>query len=361
MSRQMEVERQHFENYRITEHAAREPGAGEIKLKIDFFAFTANNLTYAAAGDALGYWQFFPTLATEGDGWGVIPVWGFADVVESHAGGVTIGDRLYGYFPPGDTLVIKPVNVKEAALYDGSEHRSKLPPLYNRYLRVPKAADEAGRQMEIAQALLGPLYGTSFCLFDQLRNNAWYGAEQIIIISASSKTSLGLAYGLADTDNAPAIIGLTSAGNVDFVNGLGIYDEAIAYADVASLSQCPTVVVDMAGNSALAASLEAQLGDELNYYISVGLTHWDQNSGGLGKRNERHEMFFAPSYMLERSTALPPGEFASQAQAYVAKASMSSLAWLDLSILNGLGALAAVYPDACAGRIPPTRGLICQM
>lgn len=361
MSKQMEVERQHFENLRVIEHAGREPGTGEVRLKIDFFAFTANNLTYAAAGDALGYWQFFPTLAGQDDGWGVIPVWGFADVTESDVDGVAVGDRLYGYFPPGDTLVIKPEKIKDATLYDGSEHRAKLPPLYNRYMRVPKASDEQGHQREVAQALLGPLYGTSFCLFDQLRKNDWYGAEQVIIISASSKTSLGLAYGLSDAKDGPAVIGLTSAGNVSFVESVGIYDEAIAYPDLSSLQRCPSVVVDMAGNSELAASLEAQLGDDLKYYISVGLTHWDQNSGGLGKRSDRHEMFFAPSYMLKRPSELPPGEFAAQAQVYVAKASTASLSWLELSVLNGLEELAAVYPDACAGRVPPKRGLICKL
>jgi hypothetical protein len=30
--------------------------AGEILLKVDKFGFSANNVTYAAAGDQLGYW-----------------------------------------------------------------------------------------------------------------------------------------------------------------------------------------------------------------------------------------------------------------------------------------------------------------
>jgi len=35
---------------------------GQIRLAVDSFSFTANNITYAAAGDMLGYWQFFTRL-----------------------------------------------------------------------------------------------------------------------------------------------------------------------------------------------------------------------------------------------------------------------------------------------------------
>ena len=66
--------------------AAVEPLAdGEARLRIDAFALTSNNVTYAAFGEAMKYWQFFPC----GDAaWGCIPVWGFAEVVESRAAGV---------------------------------------------------------------------------------------------------------------------------------------------------------------------------------------------------------------------------------------------------------------------------------
>jgi hypothetical protein len=33
---------------------------GKIRVKIERFAFTANNVTYAVTGDRIGYWQFFP-------------------------------------------------------------------------------------------------------------------------------------------------------------------------------------------------------------------------------------------------------------------------------------------------------------
>ena len=52
---------------------------GEILVRITRFALTANNITYGAVGEMIGYWTFFPAP----EGWGRIPVWGFADVVRS--------------------------------------------------------------------------------------------------------------------------------------------------------------------------------------------------------------------------------------------------------------------------------------
>ncbi|HAC56754.1 MAG TPA: DUF2855 domain-containing protein, partial [Rhodobiaceae bacterium] len=68
---------------------------GQVLAEIEKFALTANNITYAVAGDMLNYWSFFPAE----DGWGKIPVWGFARVVQSKCKGIPEGERIYGYLP----------------------------------------------------------------------------------------------------------------------------------------------------------------------------------------------------------------------------------------------------------------------
>src|SRR3954452_4227203 len=68
---------------------------GEARLRVERFGFTANNITYGAFGEAMGYWRFFPAE----DGWGRIPVWGFGEVSDSQAPDVEPGQRFYGYFP----------------------------------------------------------------------------------------------------------------------------------------------------------------------------------------------------------------------------------------------------------------------
>ena len=44
---------------------------GQVRVRVESFALTANNITYAALGDMLNYWQFFPTGEA---GWGIVPV-----------------------------------------------------------------------------------------------------------------------------------------------------------------------------------------------------------------------------------------------------------------------------------------------
>ena len=64
---------------------------GAVRLRIDRFALTANNITYGAFGEGMSYWSFFPT----GDAsTGCIPVWGFATVSESRHEGVAVGERF---------------------------------------------------------------------------------------------------------------------------------------------------------------------------------------------------------------------------------------------------------------------------
>lgn len=51
--------------------------AGEIRVHIDRFALTSNNITYAAFGDAMNYWSFFPSRARAGASYrfGVSVMW----------------------------------------------------------------------------------------------------------------------------------------------------------------------------------------------------------------------------------------------------------------------------------------------
>ena len=74
----------------------------EARVALRRCALTANNVTYAAAGFDIGYWQFFPSGV---DGWGIVPVWGTAEVVETRSDALEIGARLYGFYPMAEELV----------------------------------------------------------------------------------------------------------------------------------------------------------------------------------------------------------------------------------------------------------------
>ena len=110
---------------------------GQVRVDITHFALTSNNITYAAMGDAMNYWQFFPVTSPPvgGGTWGRIPVWGFGTVRESRFGGLAAGERLYGYFPMGSSVDLVPANLSAASFYDAAEHRASLHPVYNQYMR----------------------------------------------------------------------------------------------------------------------------------------------------------------------------------------------------------------------------------
>src|SRR5882757_11025651 len=74
-----------------------------LLLKVDRFAFTANNITYAVIGEQLKYWSLFPAPS----GYGQIPVWGFAEVLQSQHPDIAAGERLFGYLPMATHMVIE--------------------------------------------------------------------------------------------------------------------------------------------------------------------------------------------------------------------------------------------------------------
>ena len=337
---------------------------GEIRVAIDRFAFTANNLTYGAAGDLLGYWRFFPASDNESDEWGILPVWGFGDVIESTVDDVPIGDRLYGYFPPASTVVMSPTDVRRSSLTDGAAHRQKLPPLYNGYRRVLADADY-DRADDDATVLLGPLHLTSFVLAHKLSTNAFYKAEQVVIVSASSKTSLGLAYALSRDEDAPTVIGATSMRNAEFVSNVGLYGETLVYEGIEKLPQASTVVIDMAGNPTVASSIADRLGSQVQRYINVGLTHWEEqgatNAFSGRPQPANVESFFAPGYILEHMGDWGPGGFDSASSAFLRDAADATFGWMTVSHQRGIDGLAATYEEVCTGTLPPSVGVVVEM
>ncbi|WP_413519484.1 DUF2855 family protein [Psychrobacter glacincola] len=336
-------------------------GDSEVLVEVDRFAFTSNNITYAAMGDPLQYWQFFPPHGEDAKNWGIIPVWGFADVIESNNTELPVGERLFGYFPPAHDLVLKPKKITPTGLADGSAHRAQLPPTYNMYQRV-KYESGYDKANDNQRMLLFPLHMASFCLYDLLKSNDWFDAEQVIIISASSKTSTGLAYGLMEDKDAPHIIGLTSYKHLDFVNLIDAYDSVLSYDSLEQIDASKlTVIVDMSANADLLSRLHTHLGDNMRYTSNVGLTHWDESRGADGIIKERSHQFFAPSHMQQRIKEWGYEEFNNRSMRYILKSAAKTAPWLKIKELNGLSGLSEVYPEVCDGKIGPDEGLVVVM
>ena len=321
-------------------------GPGQVLLQIERFALTANNMTYAAHGQDMAYWGFFPAP----DGFGIVPVWGFARVVESHAEGITTGDRFYGYWPMASHAVVTPVKISPRGFTDGAAHRAKLPPVYNNY--VPASAAYGP---ETVQALFRPLYTTSFVLDVMLAESP---AKTLVLTSASSKTALGLAQAAKGRQR---IVGLTSAANRGFVEATGYFDAVIDYAEAAALSAeaGPVALVDFSGNGAVRHTVHSALGDALIESHVVGDTHWDTaNTNSLP--GVAPKLFFAPSVIVERIAAWGAEGFENRLAA-AWRSFIASTGWLHIVEAQGADAAMAHWQALAAGRIDPAEGLVLAL
>lgn len=331
---------------------------GQILLAIDRFAFTSNNVTYAAFGEAMSYWGFFPGP----EGWGRIPVWGFADVIASRHDAIKVGERVYGYLPMSTHVVLQPDRVSDAGFIDGAPHRSALHSVYNRYVRT--AADpayDASRESE--QMLLQPLFTTSFLIEDFLADNQFFGARAVALSSASSKTAYGLAFCLSRRPQPrPEVIGLTSAGNAAFVRGLGCYDRVVTYERIASISaEMPLVYVDMSGNAGVRSDVHHHFGENLKHSCVVGGTHWEKRGPPANLPGAQPKFFFAPDQIKKRTADWGPGGL-QQRLGGAWKAFLGQLGgWMKVTRGNGPQAVERVYLEMLEGRARPDAGHVLSL
>ena len=343
------------------EHTEAPPIAdGAVRLHIDRFALTSNNITYAAFGDAMSYWRFFPTgdAAT-----GCIPVWGFGTITESRCAGVCVGERFYGYMPIASDVVLQPARLSNSGFFDSAEHRRELHAVYNQYSRCSTdPAYDAGREAE--QALLRPLFITSFLIDDFLADNAFFGARTVVLSSASSKTAYGTAFCLArrrGSETAVKVIGLTSANNAAFTASLGCYDAVLTYDAVGALpTDAPAVYVDFSGSAAVRADVHSHLGAALAYSCSVGGTHWSDLGSGKGLPGPRPVLFFAPAQVKKRNadwgTSGLQQEIATAWAAFMVPVTAADKPWLRVVNGHGEAAVLATYTALLRGSIKPDEG-----
>lgn len=346
--RQMQVNRATVDKVEIVDALDIPLAPGEARISIERLALTANTVTYASIGEVIGYWKFFPI---EREGWGQVPAWGFGVVSETN-GPLAVGSRYYGFWPIATSIVVTPGHVRDTGFVDVAEHRAPLPQIYNAYSAAP--VDDNND----LQALLQPLLATSCLLDDFLSEKGFFGAEQVIIGSASSKTGIGLASFLAARrPDGPKVVGLTGTGNVSFCEGLGFYDKVVAYDQLSDeIEQCPSTFVDMAGNAAVRMALHTHLGDLLKYSCAVGMSHWDQLGTGKDLPGVKPILFFAPSWADKRRKDWGAAELGKRIDASWRGVAKSSSKWLSVTHHNGLDMVPSVWSTITSGEARPDVG-----
>ena len=229
------------------------PRDGEAVLRIESFGLTSNNITYAVFGEAMSYWNFFPP---SDPGWGRLNVYqGYRDV--------------------------------------------ETDPVYS--------AD-----LEAEHILFFPLFFTSFLIDDFLADEDFFGADTIVISSGSSKTAIIAAHLLAKREGIETV-GLTSAGNREFVEGLDIYDSVHLYDDVSQPPGDRAVYVDVSCDGAVRTDVHAHYGNRLAHSAAVGMTHWTQMA--TGRANSRGRAPSSSSPRTESPSVAPTGAQRSSTRA----------------------------------------------
>lgn len=347
--RELHISKRDIRTTALVDVAAVPLAPGAVRLKLDLFALTSNNVTYAAMGEGmLGYWDFFPAP----EGFGKVPVWGFATVIDSNSPDIAVGSRFYGYYPLAETLDVTPKKTATGFI-DIAPHRAAKAVIYNAYTDI--SGDPAyDANFEAEQTLFRPLYGTGWWAADFIKQSA---AKSVVLSSASSKTALATANQLRNLGGAE-LIGLTSAGNEAYVRESGIYDRVVLYDDAATLkAEAPATYVDYLGRAELNHAVHSALGPALTRSIIIGLTDWAAPRGGEPLPGPKPEFFFVPTYAAERLKAdasLAAGMVRDLRAFYAA-----SRAFVTAQRVDGADAIKGAWARLAGGAVPPREGLVC--
>ena len=87
---------------------------GEICIRIDKIAMTANSISYGFAGKSglIRYLDIYPAS----EGYANLPCWGYGDIVQSNHQHITVGDRINGFLPIASHIKKMPGDVSHADL-----------------------------------------------------------------------------------------------------------------------------------------------------------------------------------------------------------------------------------------------------
>ena len=336
--------------------------SGQVRMQIERFALTANNITYAALGQMMNYWSFFPTGDAD---WGIIPAWGFGVVRESLCESVPVGTRLYGFFPMASSCVLSPVKTtpgktNEKGFLEGAEHRAALSPIYNQYIASENDPFYTPDSEDV-QVLFRPLFTTAWLLSDFLTDNGVFGATTVLVSSASSKTAFATAFQLAANDTIK-VIGLTSGRSVYFCQQLGCYAEVLPYEQLRTLkADTPCVYLDFSGDVRLRREIHEHF-TGLRFSSAIGATHVGELGGGGDLLGPRPVMFFAPAQAKKRAAEWGAARFGERvAEAYHGfrrRLESPELDMLRVERHRGTDAIVSAYLAMLGGRVPAATGLV---
>jgi hypothetical protein len=355
---ELHVNRSSIGETRLVELPIGELADGQIRLQVQHFALTANNITYAQFGDMLDYWNFYPVTSDPASPtWGKVPAMGWAQIVASNVDGLGVGGRYYGWFPMATSVDIQGTPTK-AGFRDDGPNRSKHAGAYRSFVRTDNDGLYTGVEDEHRHELLRGLYITGFLIDYFFVNQSYLGVQQAIVMSASSKTALGYAARARETSPHIQLVGVTSTANRSFVEQTGSYDQIVTYDALDTIEAVPSVIVDMAGSGTSVAALHARLGDKIAHSMVVGKSHHEAApvTGG-----PQPAMFFAPTAMDVCLAEWGAEGYAERTRNGLAAFIEHSKTWMKVEAHHGPDAAEAAWHMLFSGAVEPSTGMIASL
>lgn len=328
--------------------------AGEISISHQRFAFTANNITYAHCGDTTGYWAYFPAP----DPWGSIPVWGLGRVERSRCAAIAEGERIYGFFPMSNRLVVRPARMKPHRFVDAQPHRADLPRTYNEYVRIDHGANYDDDDADL-HLVLRPLFSLSFFLAHFLADKRFLNARTVIVSSASSKAAMGFAFELRRIGPADLkVVGLTSPSNIRFLADCGYYDRIVPYPAISAglEGRGPSLYVDISGDDRILEAVHRTLRGDLHGSYRAGMARTRRMRDSYEDLpGAKPELFFTPDHILGRRESWGPEELRRRLSCEWRAFTADVRHRLAFVRHEGRDAIQVAYERVLTGLTPPDR------
>ncbi|KAK4556013.1 hypothetical protein LTR86_006709 [Recurvomyces mirabilis] len=162
---------------------------GHVRIRPVLVCLTYNNLSYARMGTIMKWWSTYPVPKdlpapyNDDTQYGIVPCWGYGEVVESQAEDFEPGRLIFGYWPFSDMTADYKFEKGDAKGHwdERSEQRKELMHVYNRYVakdagvRMSKVNEKEVHEMAMEavffvwecayllnQVVLGPPYAHPF-------------------------------------------------------------------------------------------------------------------------------------------------------------------------------------------------------
>ncbi|MER7404908.1 DUF2855 family protein [Streptomyces sp. NPDC000070] len=234
------------------------PTRGNVLLRIERLVLSFNNVTYALNGHKLGYWAPFPAGEP---GWGRVPAWGVARVIDGDTDLARRGQLLAGFMPMATHVLVQAEPLPDGIRATAPE-RASMYPLYRDLHYVDERIDDA--EVGVWSAVPSAAH-----LDDELRASS---PTQVVFSSATSRTALTTSVLLRRA--GIHVVGLTAAARRATAERAGTYDEILSYDDLAAIPRTSgTVYADVAGRPDITAAVHRHLGPALARSLRIGGTH----------------------------------------------------------------------------------------